>query len=136
MLSGIGAVDDDSLAATLIQWVERACRAPDLPQDHLHAWLSPAVAHLRTRRSIPVQTLVDWQDALLAKLRQRIAEQREAARGAIRQPGLFDEGAAPTVSKDATIRFDASTYRDVALTPLDRVRFPKHLLGPRCRSRL
>lgn len=33
------------------------------------------------------------------------------------------------MSKDATIRFDASTYRDVALTPLNRLRFQKHLLG-------
>lgn len=129
VLQGLGAVDDDSLAATLIQWLERACRAPDLPQDHLRAWISAAVAHLRTRRGIAVQTLVDWQDALSAKLRQRIDEQREAARGAIRQAALFDEGAAPAVSKDATIRFDASTYRDVALTPLNRLRFQKHLLG-------
>lgn len=76
-----------------------------------------------------MQTLVDWQDALAAKLRQRIAEQREAARGAMRQAALFDESAAPTVSPHGTVRFDASTYRDVALMPLGRVRFHKHLLG-------
>ncbi|MBV0892774.1 hypothetical protein KTN05_13055 [Paracoccus sp. Z118] len=71
----------------------------------------------------------DTAEALTDKLRQRISEQREAARGAMRQAALFGEGAAPTVSKDATIRFGASTYRDVALTPLNRLRFQKHLLG-------
>ncbi|MRX48853.1 restriction endonuclease subunit R [Paracoccus sp. S-4012] len=128
-LQGLGKVDDDSLAGTLVQWLERACRAPDLPQDHLRAWISAAVAHLRSRRGIPVQTLADWQDALSAKLRQRIAGQRDAARHAIRQAALFDEGAAPTISPHGTIRFDASTYADVALTPLNRLRFQKHLLG-------
>lgn len=128
-LTGMGGVDDDSLAATLIQWLERACRAPDLPQEQMRAWLSAAVAHLRTRRGIAVQTLIDWQDALSAKLRQRIAEQREIARESMRQAALFDEDAVPTVSAEATIRFDAATYRDVALMPLDRVRFQKHLLG-------
>ncbi|MGZ3215817.1 hypothetical protein [Paracoccus sp. T5] len=128
-LIGMGAVDEDSLAATLIQWLERACRAPDLPQEHLRGWLSAAVAHLRTRRGVSMDTLVDWQDALSAKLRQRIAEQREAARRQVRQAALFDEGAAPAVVKDATIRFDASTYRDAPLTYLNRLRFQKHLLG-------
>lgn len=128
-LSGLGGVDEDSLAATLIQWLERACRAPDLPQDHLRGWLSTAVAYLRSRRGVSVQTLVDWQDALSAKLRHRIAEQREIARRQVRQAALFDNGAVPKVVNDKTIRFDALTYRDAPLTPLNRMRFQKHLLG-------
>ena len=129
MLTGLAGVSEDDLAATLIQWLERACRAPDIPQDHLRTWLSAAIAHLRSRRGIAVQTLIDWQDALSAKLRQRIAETRDAARLQMRQAALFGNNATPAVSADATIRFDASTYRDLAMVPLDRLRFTKHLLG-------
>lgn len=128
-LTGLATLSDDALAATLIQWLERACRAPDIPQDHLRAWLSAAVAHLRSRRGIAVQTLIDWQDALSAKLRQRITEARDAARTQMRQAALFDAEATPTISANATIRFDANTYRDLHLVPLDRLRFAKHLLG-------
>ncbi|MDO5703911.1 MAG: DEAD/DEAH box helicase family protein [Paracoccus sp. (in: a-proteobacteria)] len=128
-LTGLRGVSDDAMAASLIQWLERACRVPDIPQDHLRAWLSAAVAHLRSRRCIAVPTLIDWQDALSAKLRQRIAETRDAARTKMRQAALFADDAAPEVSADATIRFDASTYKDLALVPLDRLRFAKHLLG-------
>ncbi|MRX52191.1 restriction endonuclease subunit R [Paracoccus sp. S-4012] len=98
-LPGVGELDQDSLAATLVQWLERSCRAADIPQDQLRAWLSLAVAHLRSRRGIAPRTLIEWQDVLAAKLRQRITEQRDAARSAMRQAALFDDDAAPVISR-------------------------------------
>lgn len=128
-LTGLGDVDDDTLAAGLIAWLERACRAADLPQDQLRGWLSAAVAHLRAARGIPVATLVDWQDVLAAVLRQRIAAARTAARAEARQAALFAPGAAPATDLSVQVRFDAATYADVALVPLGAARFAKHLLG-------
>tara|TARA_R110002124_G_scaffold287273_1_gene472177 strand:+ start:2029 stop:4710 length:2682 start_codon:yes stop_codon:yes gene_type:complete len=130
ILSGLHAPADVDLEATLVQWMERECRASDIPPDELRAWIAAVVADLLTRRDIHIRTLIEWQHTIAARLRWKLDEIRIAERTTARQIALFGDEAAPTFDPRRVIRFDASVYATVPTTPTGAVRLDKHLLGP------
>ena len=134
-LSGLHAPADAEIEASLVQWLERGCRAADIPQADMMPWIAAIVADLLTRRDIDVRTLIDWQYAIAAKIRWKIGDIRTTERAKARQMALFDEDAAPAVSMAHTVRFDDRIYRTVPTHSTGAFRFRKHLLGAdRCAS--
>ena len=127
-LTGLADPAPDAMRTSLIRWLERECRMPDVLADELRAWLAAVVARLESREAL--RTLVDWQHVIAARLRGKIDAAREAARQSAWQRTLFDlEPPAP--SEDApVVRFGQGSYADVATTPTGALRLNKHLLGP------
>ena len=130
-LPGLASADDDSLALSLIAWLERECRSLDIPQLDRLAWLRAVVEDLRQTRGIPVRTLIDWQAVLAARLRAKIDRLRQEARQTAYQGALFAPDAAPRADDAAVVRLDAGTYADVGTYPVPGgAKLKRHLFGP------
>jgi type III restriction enzyme len=129
VLKGMTAPPDEDLEVTLVQWLERECRAPDIPQPELRAWIAAIVTDLLTRRDIHIRTLVEWQHQIATKLRWKLNDLRTAERSSARQAALFDNDALPTFDPKCVVRFDDTVYRNVATQPTGAVRLNRHLLG-------
>jgi type III restriction enzyme len=128
-LSGLSDPADADLEASLVQWLERECRAPDIPQSEMLPWIAGIVADLLTRRDIGIRTLIDWQHQIAVKIRWKLDEIRRSERVRARQITLFDDDATPTCSSENTIRFDSTIYQNVPMHSTGAFRFRKHLLG-------
>lgn len=127
VLPGLGTVPDGDLEAGFVRWLERECRVADIPSSELQTWLAGVVADL-LGRGIGIRTLIDWQHALAARLRRKIAEIRGLERRQAWQANLFD--GPPVDGADApVIRFDAAVYPDVPTRPTGSLRLTRHLLG-------
>lgn len=129
ILSGLHAPADADLEATLVQWLERECRAQDIPPEELRGWIAAVVVDLLTRRDIHIRTLIEWQHTIAARLRWKLDEIRSAERTRARQAVLFGDDAAPRYDPAKVIRFDKSVYANVPTTSTGAIRFDKHLLG-------
>ena len=130
VLTGLGSPEDADLEASLVQWLERQCRAADIPRAEMLAWIAGVVADLLTRRDISIRTLIDWQYQIVTRIRAKVNEIRQQEKATARQLALFGEGAAPTTLPTATIRFDDTIYATVPTHSTGAFRFTKHLLGP------
>ena len=128
-LAGLADPDDATLEASLVQWLDRQCRAVDIPPPELSAWLARVVASLVTERGIAVRTLIDWQYPLATRLRAKIAEIRAGVRRQAHQMALFDDQAALGTDPSCVARFDADSYANVPTTPTGAFRLKRHLLG-------
>ncbi|UWR92637.1 DEAD/DEAH box helicase family protein [Phaeobacter inhibens] len=128
-LKGLSAPSDADIEASLVQWLERECRVPDITQAEMLPWIAGVVADLLTRRDINIRTLIDWQHQIAARIRWKVGEIRQTERKNAQQMALFDEGAKPTWSETRLVRFDDSIYRNVPTQSTGAFRFRKHLLG-------
>lgn len=129
VLKGLVAPSDADIEASLVQWLERECRAPDISQAEMLPWIAELVADLLTRRDINVRTLIDWQHQIAARIRWKLGEIRQAERSKSQQIALFDEGARPTWSEARVVRFDDTIYQNVPTRSTGAFRFRRHLLG-------
>jgi type III restriction enzyme len=129
---GLGLIDpsDTNLEATLVQWLERHCRAQWLPPDELSAWLAKLIAWMTTVRGVQVRTLIDWQYPLATKIRAKIDAIRRSVRVQAHQRALFDDLAVVRADLSAVARFDAESYSTVPTQSTGAFRLKKHLLGP------
>lgn len=127
---GLSEPSDIDLEATLVQWLERHCRAAWLPPEELSAWLAKLVVWMTTARGVPVRTLIDWQYPLATKIRSRIDAIRRSVRVQAHQRALFDDLAVVRADPAAIARFDADSYRTVPTQSTGAFRLKKHLLGP------
>lgn len=122
--------DDAETRAGLARLLVRLCRAPDIPEAELAAWVAGALGSLLDERGVPMATLVRWRHEVAGRLRLRIAAARESERGRAFEGALFGPGALPRQDGAATARLDARSHADVALRPTGAFRFRRHLLGP------
>jgi type III restriction enzyme len=129
VLSGLTAPSDADLEASLVQWLERECRVPDIPQAEMLPWIAAVVADLVTTREISIRTLIDWQHQIAARIRWKIQAIRDAERTRAHQIALFDAGAKPTWSDSRLVRFDDTIYQTVPTQNIGAFRFKRHLLG-------
>lgn len=129
-LSDLGAPDDASLEATLVQWLEGRCRMPDIPTAELSPWLARLVSWLVTERNLSVRTLIDWQYPLATRIRAKIEEIRAGVQAGAYQRALFDDTAVLGTDPSCIARFDAASYASVPTTPTGAFRLKRHLLGP------
>ena len=128
-LQGLTTPSDDDIEASLVQWLERECRQPDITQAEMLPWIANVVARLLSRDGVSVRTLIDWQHQIAARLRWKLAEIRKTERGKAYQLALFDEPAKPNASDAAIVRFDGTVYRTVPTQDIGAMRFRRHLLG-------
>lgn len=128
-LSGLAEPDEATIETTLVQWLERQCRAPDIAPPDLAAWLARAVTGLVSDRGIPVRTLIDWHYPLATCLKAKIAGIRAELRGRAHQIALFDDAATLGTDPACVARFDAASYANVPTTPTGAFRLRRHLLG-------
>lgn len=128
-LVGLADPNNATLESSLVQWLERQCRAADIPPTDLSAWLARIVANLVTERGIPARTLIDWQYPLATRIRAKIAEIRAGVRQQAHQIALFDDKAVLGADPACVARFDAESYANVPTTPTGAFRLRRHLLG-------
>lgn len=128
-LAGLVEPDEATIEASLVQWLERQCRAADIPPDEMAAWLARVVSWLVTGRGIPVRTLIDWQYPLAARVRAKISGIRAEVRQQAHQMALFDATAVLGSDPSCVARFDAASYANVPTTPTGAFRLKRHLLG-------
>ena len=128
-LVGLADPDDATLASSLVQWLDRQCRATDIPPAEMSAWLARIVANLVTERGISARTLIDWQYPLATRIRAKIAEIRAGVRQQAHQIALFDDTAVLGTDPTCVARFDAESYANVPTTPTGAFRLRRHLLG-------
>ncbi|WP_375263984.1 hypothetical protein, partial [Palleronia sp.] len=77
ILSGLHAPSDADLEASLVQWLERECRVPDISHAEMLPWIAAVVADLVANREIGIRTLNDWQHQIPARIRWKIQAIRE-----------------------------------------------------------
>lgn len=128
-LSALVEPDEAALEASLIQWLERQCRAPDISTADLSTWLAHIVSRLVGERGIAVRTLIDWQYQLAIRISAKIAEIRHGVRRTAHQTALFGDDAAPRSDPSCVARFDAASYANVPTTSTGPWRLRRHLLG-------
>ena len=122
--------DATATEATLVQWLEKQCRARDIPQPEMTAWLARVVSGLVTRRGLSVRTLIDWQYPLATCVRAKIQAIRTHVRSQAHQQALFGSEARFAHDGAAIARFDAESYATVPTQSTGAFRLRKHLLGP------
>ncbi|MBP1807438.1 DEAD/DEAH box helicase family protein [Rubellimicrobium aerolatum] len=129
VLPGLPQPPDAAREATLVQWLTARCRAPDLPEPDLHAWLARLVGHLLTARGLPLDVVIDWQHPIAAKARARLDASRAAARRDAYQSALFGPDADLGADPSGVARFDRDSHADLP-TVASPFRYRRHLLGP------
>lgn len=129
ILQGLTTPADADIEASLVQWLERECRQPDIPQAEMLPWIAQLVTNLLAREGVSVRTLIDWQHQIAARIRWKISEIRNLERTRAHQIALFADDAAPTWSDAAVVRFGDGVYRTVPTQPIGAMRFQRHLLG-------
>ena len=128
-LPGFIEPDEVSIEASFVRWLEGQCRAADIPQTDMTAWLARLVSWLVAERGLPIRTLIDWQYPLATRTAAKIAEIRATVRASAVQTVLFEPGAVLGTDPSCVARFDAESYANVATTPTGAFRLRRHLLG-------
>jgi type III restriction enzyme len=114
---------------SLVLWLDRQLRQPDVHQSDLIKWLSNAVGHLVGARKIPIGALMRAKFILARKLRERLSAARLAEQKAAYQRYLFAPGARVEVSFDNGFVFREGMYRDVRKQRDGKWKPRKHFLG-------
>ena len=129
-ISSLAQPDASATEATLVQWLERECRARDIPQADMTTWLAKLVAWLTTSRSLSVRTLIDWQYPLATYIRAKVATIRSVEKRQAYQAALFSDDATLGSDPAAVARFDQESYATVPTQSTEAFRLSRHLLGP------
>ena len=116
---------------SLVLWLDRQVRQPDIRQDELIKWLSELVGHLINRRSLHIAALMRCKFILARKIRDKIGAIRQQERKSVYQQRLFTPEAKVEVSfGDAyAFSFKAGMYQDQRRYR-GRWKPHKHFLGP------
>lgn len=128
-LPGVDHEDDAAMAPSLVQWLERKCRAEDIPGEELRRWLAALVTWLTGPRGMSVRDLFDLQYPLAKAIQSLIARARKEARGKAYQAALFAPDVAVTGDSEQGFLFRDGVFAGCDLHPLGPRRFAKHLLG-------
>ena len=125
------AVDVDGWSPqSLVLWLDRQLRQPDISQSDLVKWLTDAIGHLIGPRKIHIAALMRTKFILARKLRERLTSARLVEQQAIYQRWLFAPQARVQVSFDNGFWFRDGMYRDVRKQRGGRWKPRKHFLGP------
>ncbi len=114
---------------SLVLWLDRQLREPDILQSDLLKWLSDCVGFLTGPRKIHIATLMRVKFILARTLRERIAQARRAEQQAVYQGCLFAPTAKVEVSFENGFAFREGMYRDVRKQRDGRWKPRKHFLG-------
>lgn len=114
---------------TLVLWLDRQVRQPDISQGDLLRWLSDLVGHLVQIRGMAVASLMRCKYLLAGRIERRIKAIRQQERNGVYQRRLFDPDARVEVSFSEAFSFADGMYRDQRRY---RGRWipNKHFLGP------
>lgn len=129
-ISNLGEPNATATEATLVQWLEKECRARDIPQQDMTAWLAKLVAWLTSARGLSVRTLIDWQYPLATCIRAKISAIRNTEKRQAYQAALFADDACLSANSAAIARFDLQSYATVPTQSTGAFRLRRHLLGP------
>jgi len=114
---------------TLVRWLDRQVRQPDIGQGELLRWLTELVNHLLIARRLHITALMRCKFILARKVRAKIAAIRRKESESAYQQFLFAPTARTGVSFD-----DAFAFRDGMYDGQRRYRGPwrpnRHFLGP------
>ena len=115
--------------ATLVLWLDRQVRQPDIGQAELIRWLSELVNHLTVTRGMRIAALMQCKFILARKVRQKIAGIRQMERKRVHRRYLFDPGARVEVSFEHRFAFRDGMYHGQRLYR-GRWKPNRHFLGP------
>ena len=114
---------------SLVLWLDRQVRQPDIGQSDLLRWLSDLVNHLVVSRGLRIAALMRCKFVLARKVRDKIAAIRGKERSRVYQSLLFAPQARVDVSFDHAFSFRDGMYRDQRRYR-GRWKPRKHFLGP------
>ena len=113
---------------SLVLWLDRQVRQPDIGQSELIRWLRDLVGHLVNARGIHVSALMRGKFPLARKIRDKLADIRREERDGVYQRCLFASEARVEISFDHAFIFREDMYRDQRRYR-GRWRPRKHFLG-------
>ena len=113
---------------SLVLWLERQARQPDIRQSELIRWLRDLVRHLCDARGMHISALMRGKFLLARKIREKIEAIRRDDREGVYQRWLFAPEAKVEVSFDHAFAFRQDMYRDQRRYR-GRWRPRKHFLG-------
>ena len=116
---------------SLVLWLDRQVRQPDIGQNELIRWLRDLVGHLVNVRGIHVSALMRGKFLLTRKIRDKLADIRRNEREGVYQRCLFAPEARVEISVDHAFNFREDMYRDQRRYR-GRWRPRKHFLGADC----
>ena len=96
---------------TLVLWLDKQVRQPDVGQAELVKWLSGLTTHLINFRSLHVSALMRCKFLLARRIRDKIDSIRREERKSVYQARLFEPGAKPEVSFDNAFVFRDGMYQ-------------------------
>ncbi len=96
---------------TLVLWLDKQVRQPDVGQAELVKWLSDLTTHLINARGSHVSALMRCKFILARKIRDKLNAIRQQERKKAYQARLFAPGAKPEVSFEAAFVFRDSMYQ-------------------------
>ena len=114
---------------SLVLWLDRQLRQPDIHQSDLLRWLTDCIGHLIGPRKIHIAALMRTKFILARKLRERLAAAHLVEQQKTYQRYLFAPEARVQVSFDNGFQFHAGMYRDVRKQSGSRWKPRKHFLG-------
>ena len=97
---------------SLVLWLDRQVRQPDIGQSDLLRWLSDLVNHLVVSRGLRIAALMRCKFVLARNVRDKIAAIRRKERSHVYQSLLFAPQARVDVSFDHAFSFRDGMYRD------------------------
>ncbi len=96
---------------TLVLWLDKQVRQPDVGQTELVKWLSDLATHLINFRRLHVSALMRCKFLLARRIRDKIDSIRREERKSVYQARLFEPGAKPEVSFDNAFVFRDGMYQ-------------------------
>lgn len=117
-------------AESLVLWLDRELRQPDIGQSDLVAWLSGVVNHLVVSRGLHMIALMRCKFILARRIREKISAIRQQVRQSAYQRYLFDSEAKTEISFDHAFAFEDGMYQNERRYR-GNWKPAKHFLGPR-----
>jgi len=114
---------------TLVLWLDKQVRQPDVGQAELVKWLSGLATHLINTRGLHVSALMRCKFILARKIRDKLNAIRLQERNSVYQSRLFETGAKPEVSFETAFVFRDGIYQGERRYR-GRWQPSKHFLGP------
>ena len=96
---------------TLVLWLDKQVRQPDVGQAELVKWLSGLTTYLLNTRSLHISALMRCKFILARKIRDKINSIRLQERNSVYQSRLFAAGAKSEVSFETAFVFRDSMYQ-------------------------
>ena len=96
---------------TLVLWLDKQVRQPDVGQAELIKWLSSLTTYLLNTRSLHVSALMRCKFILARKIRDKLDAIRRQERKSVYQARLFETGAKPAVSFETAFVFRDGMYQ-------------------------